>query len=758
MRQSDPFGTPANLGGHGSEAHWRAGIDIGGTFTDILLIDERTGASWFGKTLTTPDDPARGVASAIAQVLHDATASTTDLHTVIHGTTLVTNALIERKGDRTALVTTRGFRDAVEIAREHRYDMYDLNLDLPRPLAPRHLRFEVDERIRADGSVHTPLDMASVDLVASHLRGAGFGGTTGAVAVCLLHGYANPDHERAVGDHLRTSLPGVRIALSHEVAGEIREYERTTTTLANVYVQRLMEGYLDRIRDALSASGSPARLLLMLSAGGTATVDTARRFPIRLVESGPAAGALAAAAHGRETGRTSLLSFDMGGTTAKACLITGGVPPVTTEFEVDRVYRFKAGSGLPVRVPSIDLIEIGAGGGSIARVDRFGLIKVGPESAGADPGPACYGRGGTHPTVTDADLILGYLDPGFFLGGTMRLDVQAAREAIRMHVAEPLGLTIEDAAWAVHSVVNEAMAAASRMHAVERGKDASAVPLFAFGGAGPVHASGVARILGSREIVVPYGAGVGSTIGFLVAPVSFDFVRSYYTRLDTCDWRAVAGLLATMESEGRNLLTDAGVNAGDVTFAHRAELRLVGQAHQVTVDLPREVLHALNPGHVDGFRALEVIQDAFDTTYRALYRRSAPPVAIEAVNWRVVASGPVPVVALPTPVAPEPTGEATLLGTRPEQPVVRPVAWPDGSGSRAKPGSQGRRGGWSWIDTPVVKRANLRTGMPALPGPVIVEERESTTVVPPGWSVSLEMSGALVITSGEAISPRNVSP
>ncbi|NBT94515.1 MAG: hypothetical protein EBT47_05830, partial [Chloroflexi bacterium] len=359
--------------------------------------------------------------------------------------------------------------------------------------------------------------------------------------------------------------------------------ERTTTTLANVYVQRLMEGYLDRIRDALSASGSPARLLLMLSAGGTATVDTARRFPIRLVESGPAAGALAAAAHGRETGRTGLLSFDMGGTTAKACLITGGVPPVTTEFEVDRVYRFKAGSGLPVRVPSIDLIEIGAGGGSIARVDRFGLIKV------------------------------------------MRLDVRAAREAIRMHVAEPLGLTIEDAAWAVHSVVNEAMAAASRMHAVERGKDASAVPLFAFGGAGPVHASGVARILGSREIVVPYGAGVGSTIGFLVAPVSFDFVRSYYTRLDTCDWHAVAGLLATMESEGRDLLTDAGVNAGDVTFAHRAELRLVGQAHQVTVDLPREVLDALDPGHVDGFRALEVIQDAFGTTYRALYRRSAPP-------------------------------------------------------------------------------------------------------------------------------------
>ena len=712
---------------------WRVGIDIGGTFTDLLLTDdENPGGAWFGKVLTTPDDPARGVAAALTEALERAGAATRDLATVIHGTTLVTNALIERKGDRTALVTTRGFRDAVEIAREHRYDMYDLHLDLPRPLAPRHLRFEVDERLRADGTIYAPLDLASVDAVADALHGAGFGGETGAVAVCLLHAYRNPAHERAVADRLRERLPGVRLSLSHEVAGEIREYERATTTLANVYVQRLMEGYLGRIEATLAEAGSPARLLLMLSGGGTATVDTARRFPIRLVESGPAAGALAAAAHGAATGRPNLLSFDMGGTTAKACLVTGGIPPVTTEFEVDRVYRFKAGSGLPVRVPSIDLIEIGAGGGSIARVDRFGLVKVGPDSAGADPGPACYGRGGTMPTVTDADLVLGYLDASHFLGGTMALDLDAARRAIAMHVGTPTGLDVTGGAWAIHQVVNEAMAAAARMHAVERGKDAAAVPLFAFGGAGPVHAAGVARLLGSREIVVPYGAGVGSTIGFLAAPVSFDFVRSYYARLDATSWATVATLLTEMEAEGRDLLTASGIDPATVAFDHRAELRLVGQAHQVTVDLPPdavEALHALAARPSDGAVAATVAHDAiaraFASTYRTLYRRDAPPVAVEAVNWRVVARGPVPAFALPRPT-----------GTHSDAPRLavakghRPAWWPEVG---------------HHVPTAVYDRAALAPDMAPIAGPAIVEERESTTVVPPGATVEVEASGALVI-------------
>ena len=713
---------------------WRAGIDIGGTFTDLLLADDVTGGAWFGKVLTTTGDPARGVATALAEALGRAGAAATDLATVIHGTTLVTNALIERKGDRTALVTTRGFRDAVEIAREHRYDMYDLHLDLPRPLAPRHLRFEVDERLRADGSTYAPLDLASVDAVADALREAGFGGETGAVAVCLLHAYRNPAHERAVGDRLREALPGVRLSLSHEVAGEIREYERASTTLVNVYVQRLMEGYLGRIEATLADAGSPARLLLMLSAGGTATVETARRFPVRLVESGPAAGALAAAAHGAATGRPNLLSFDMGGTTAKACLVTGGVPPVTTEFEVDRVYRFKAGSGLPVRVPSIDLIEIGAGGGSIARVDRFGLVKVGPDSAGADPGPACYGRGGTLPTVTDADLVLGYLDAGHFLGGEMPLDAKAARDAVAAHVGAPTGLDLIDAAWAIHQVVNEAMAAAARVHAVERGKDASAVPLFAFGGAGPVHAAGVARLLGAREIVVPFGAGVGSTIGFLVAPPSFDVVRSYYARLDAIDWATVAALILEMEAEGRDLLATSGIDPATVTYAHRAELRLVGQAHQVTVDLPPGAIDALHAGEEPGKRAPvspgaatvahDLVARAFAATYRALYRRDAPPVAVEAVNWRVVARGPAPPFALPRPASREASPDAPVPKGR------RPAWWPEAGRS---------------LSTPVHDRAALAPGMAPITGPAIVEERESTTVVPPGATVEVEASGALVI-------------
>ncbi|MGH2369499.1 MAG: hydantoinase/oxoprolinase family protein, partial [Chloroflexota bacterium] len=510
----------------------RAGVDVGGTFTDLLLVDDATGAAWVGKTLTTPEDPSVGVRTGLAEALAAAGVSAEALGTVIHGTTLVTNALLERRGDRTALVTTKGFRDAVEIAREHRFDMYDLLLDLPPPIASRRLRFEVDERLLADGTEYRPVDPDEVRTLAERLRAAG----VEAVAVCFLHSYVDPAHERQVGALLAEMLPGVRVALSCEVVGEIREYERTSTTLANVYVQRITERYLDRIQRELEDLGSPARLLVMLSSGGVATVETARRFPVRLIESGPAAGALAAAHAGRLCGRPNLLSFDMGGTTAKACLIEDGRPLVTTELEVDRVYRFKKGSGLPIKAPAIEMIEIGAGGGSIARVDPFGLVKVGPQSAGAQPGPACYGQGGDQPTVTDADLLLGYLDPAFFLGGRMRLDRAAAERAIAEQIGGPLGLSVVEAAWAIHQVVNEQMAAAARMHAVERGKDVRAFPLFAFGGAGPVHAHRVAAILGVREIICPFAAGVGSTVGFLVAPLAFDFVRSHYGLLDHLDW------------------------------------------------------------------------------------------------------------------------------------------------------------------------------------------------------------------------------
>ncbi len=684
----------------------RAGIDIGGTFTDLLLVDDATGAFWVAKTLTTPGDPSAGVREALRQGLALAGADASRIQAVIHGTTLVTNAIIERKGARTALVTTKGFRDAIEIAREHRFDMYDLFIDRPKPLAPRHLRFEVDERLLADGSVYRPVDPEEVRRLADRLRAL----EVEAVAICFLHAYRNPAHERQVGAMLADLLPGVRISLSSEVVGEIREYERTSTTLANVYVQGLVERYLDRIQAELRALGSRARLLIMLSSGGTATVETARRFPVRLIESGPAAGALAAAHVGASIGRPNLLSFDMGGTTAKACLIADGRPLVTTEFEVDRVYRFKRGSGLPIKASSIEMIEIGAGGGSIARVDRFGLIKVGPESAGAEPGPACYGRGGEQPTVTDADLLLGYLDPAFFLGGRMPIDVAAAERAVARHVAEPLGLSVVEAAWSIHRLVNETMASAARIHAVEHGKDVRTFPLFAFGGAGPVHAYRVAEILGIDEIICPFAAGVGSTTGFLAAPLAFDFVRSAYSRLDAVDWPAIAALYAEMEEEGTRLLVESGVPPERIARTRTADMRLMGQAHEIAVPIPDGDL-AAGP--------TEEVREAFQAVYRDLYKRVTPDVPIEALSWRVLLSGPQPRLRL------QAGGQERGEPRKGERPVYFPEL-----------------GGFH--PTPVYDRYRLRPG-DRLRGPAIVEERESTVVVGPKGSAAVDEQLNLVI-------------
>lgn len=678
----------------------RAGVDIGGTFTDLLLVDEASGAFWIDKTLTTPADPATGVRTALLQGLELAHLPPSALEAVIHGTTLVTNAIIERKGDRTALVTTRGFRDAVEIAREHRFDMYDIFIDLPQPIAPRRLRFEVDERLLADGSVEKPVDPAQVAEVADRLRQAG----VGAVAIVLLHSYANPAHEREVARLLAEHLPDARISLSSEVSGEIREYERSSTTLVNVYVQRLTEDYLARLEALLREIGSRARLLIMLSSGGTATVETARRVPVRLIESGPAAGALAAAYWGNLLGRPNLLSFDMGGTTAKACLIEGGRPLITSEFEVDRVYRFAKGSGLPIRASSIEMIEIGAGGGSIARVDRFGLVKVGPESAGSDPGPACYGLGGERPTVTDADLLLGLLDPGFFLGGRMALQPERAEAAIAREIAAPLGLAPIEAAWAIHQLVNESMASAARIHAVEHGKDPRAFPLFAFGGAGPVHAYRVAELLGVREVICPFAAGVGSTIGFLAAPLAFDFVRSSYATLEAADWQQINALLTKMEEEGRALLAASGVAPEQVRPTRTADMRLHGQAHEITVPIPGGELSAARTGEV---------VESFTRAYRELYRRARPEVPIEAISWRVLVAGPRPALRL-RGAAGEEDGDA-LKGER-------PVYAPELGGFQA---------------TPVYDRYRLRPG-DRLPGPAIIEERESTVVVGPRGTVTID--------------------
>lgn len=688
---------------------FRAGVDIGGTFTDLTLVDDESGQLWVGKVLTSSEDPSTAVHEGLARLLQEARVPISDLQNVIHGTTLVTNAVIERKGAKTALLTTQGFRDVIEIGRESRYDLYDLFLELPKPLVPRRLRREVKERILDDGSVLEPLDTAGVEREVRAMQREG----VEALAVCLLHSYKNPDHELAVAEIIRRVAPSLHLSLSSEVIPAIREYERASTTVVNVYVRPLVDAYLDRLERRLRALGFSGRLLIMLSSGAICAVDTARRFPVRLIESGPAAGALAASYYGRITGRPNLLSFDMGGTTAKACLIDDGKPMTTPDFEVARVYRFKKGSGFPIKTTVIEMIEIGAGGGSIARVDSMGLLKVGPDSAGANPGPVCYDQGGAEPTVTDADLLLGYLDPNFFLGGRMRLNRDAAANAIRESIAEPLSLDDVQAAWGIHQVVNENMANAARIHAVERGKDPKSYPLFAFGGAGPAHAYRVAQILGLDTLIVPPGAGAASALGFLVAPLAFDFVRSAYYRLDQVDWAAVNRLYRDMEDEGRALLESSGVAPGEISLSRTAEMRYLGQGHEIVVPIPLGELSS---------EKLPDIDMSFAAEYRRLYNRLCLEVPIESLNWRVVTSGPQPSLRTAWGSAQAAEPALSLKGHRP---VYLP---------------EERR----YVSCPVYDRYHLSPGA-AFSGPAIVEERESTIVIGPEGFVSVDRHFNLVV-------------
>ena len=669
---------------------YRVGIDIGGTFTDLLLVGE-DGSAVIGKTLTTPGDPSIAVEDALRPVLENGTVRVGERGTLIHGTTLVTNALIERKGASTALLTTQGFRDAVEIGREHRYELYDLNIELPKPLVPRHLRFDVPERIAADGSVLEPLDEKFVRRLVAELRDKGIK----AIGVCYLNSFRNPAHEKRTAEIIAEVAPKTRVSLSSEVVAEIREFQRTSTTLVNVYVQERVADYLAQLQARLVKIGFAGSFFVMLSSGGIATRDTSSRFPVRLLESGPAAGAIAAAQAGMLCGHRDLLSFDMGGTTAKLCVIEDGQPLKTHEFEVDRVYRFRKGSGLPVRIPVIDMIEIGAGGGSIARVDSLGLLKVGPQSAGADPGPVCYRQGGTEPTVTDADLVLGYLDPNYFLGGKMKLDVDGAKAALE-RLAKPLKMTAEQAAWGIHQIVNENMANAARAHLGERGKDPRRMPMYAFGGAGPVHGYCVAEILRLPALISPFGAGVGSTFGLLAAPLAFDFVRSAYSRVDQLDWRFANGLLDEMAAEGRKILEGSGLPASAITYQRAADMRYVGQGHEVAVGLPDGALSGAD------FRRITA---AFEKTYETLYGRKGPDVPLEVINWRVVASGPRPAMNLKLP----------------RDPVQRTEAR---KGSRLAYFPEYGR----YVDTPVYDRYAFAPGA-RFDGPAIVEERESTLII-----------------------------
>ncbi len=661
----------------------RAGVDIGGTFTDLVLVDDETGAFSVGKALTTPDDPSR----AVEDVLVASGVPVAEVAQLIHGTTLVTNAVIERKGARTALLATEGFRDVVEIGREARFELYDLELELPDPVVPRYLRFDVPERTLADGSSARELDVGFVERLARELAEAG----VEAVAIAFLHAYANPAAEQAARAAVLRAAPGLRVSISSDVVPEIREFERTSTTIINVYVQGRTEDYLRGLEARLAARGFAGSFRLMLSGGGIATPETAMRFPVRLLESGPAAGALAAAYHGRRAGLSDLLSFDMGGTTAKFAVIAGGEPLTANDFEVDRRYRFKKGSGLPVKIQVIEMIEIGSGGGSIARVDSLGLLRVGPDSAGADPGPACYGRGGDQPTVTDADLVLGYLDPGFFLGGRMALDAGAAREAIRRAVAAPLGLTVEEAAWGIHRSVDESMANAARVHVLERGQDPRGLPIMVFGGAGPVHGYRVAQALGAPLLVAPFGAGVMSTVGFLTAPMAFDFVRSWPTDLEGLDWSRADLVFSEMEREGDAVLRSSGIESG--RHVREADMRYVGQGHEIRVLWPET-------------RTAGVVRGAFEQEYLRLYGRLGPEdVPLEIISWRVRSSGPAPDLELSVAGEPGDHAKGSRLAYMPEL------------------------GGL--VEVPVVDRYRLAPGV-TLAGPVIVEERESTLVIGPG--------------------------
>ena len=606
---------------------WLIGLDIGGTFTDVVMVQADTRRVARHKLLTTPHDPAAGALQGIDEILARNGVGARNVEVVLHATTLVANALIERKGACTALVATSGFRDTLDLAREKKFDIYDLQLDKPEPLVPRARRFEVRERVAADGGIEQPLHPDAIEAAVQSIRACG----ADAVAICLLHSYMNPTHEQALRDALVARLDGVAVSLSSEVLPEIREYERTSTTAANAFVQPIAARYLQRFVDGLRERAMTAPLFIMLSEGGIAAPDLVRRFPVRICESGPAAGAVTAASVAKQRDLAQVLSFDMGGTTAKASLIRDGAPLISTEFEVARTYRFKKGSGLPLKVPVVEMIEIGAGGGSIVRVDELGLIKVGPDSAGADPGPACYGLGGTLPTVTDADLILGYLGEASFLGGRMSLDRALAHAAIERHVARPLGIDVMTAACGIYDLVNENMANAARVQAVERGHDLTGSTMVAFGGAGPVHAWGVAMRLSAGRIVVPPIAGLGSALGLLLAPRSYRISRTFIGTLEALDWNVVEGIFGEMLHEAGNALRQAGVAADQARFVREADMRYLGQRKEITVEIPAGRL---------GEPMVARLRQAFEQQYRRIYHRIHDGHPVEALSWRLTATGP----------------------------------------------------------------------------------------------------------------------
>ncbi|HET6368484.1 MAG TPA: hydantoinase/oxoprolinase family protein, partial [Pseudomonadales bacterium] len=685
------------------------------TFTDLVVYDHDTGRQWSRKVLTTHDDPARAVAAGVTGLLAEGRLEPSRFTRVVHATTLFTNALIERKGARTGLLTTAGFADTLEIGRERKFDLYDLAITKPEPLVPRDLRLEVTERVGADGRVRLAVDRREVAARARRLAEAG----VEAIAIVFLHAYANPRHEAEAARIVARILPRLAVTTSHEVAPEVREFERASTTVANAYIKPLAQRYLELMGRRLSEASIPAPLLLMLSSGGLTHVAEAERAPVRMLESGPAAGAIAAAFFGKDDGSGKVLAFDMGGTTAKLSLVDGGEPLTAYSFEAARQRRFIEGSGLPIRISTIELIEIGAGGGSIASVDEIGLLKVGPRSAGSLPGPAAYGLGGTEPTVTDADLLLGYLDPGYFAGGAMPLDVAAARAAVE-RLATRLGLPPTEVAWGIHDVVNESMASAARVHVAERGRDPRAYALLCTGGAGPVHAWSVAAKLGLSRVVCPPSAGVASALGLLVAPARVDRVATVGIRLDEGNVAELEAAFRRLEDEARAVMADTGLKLESATVQRLADGRFLGQGFDLVVSLPE------GP-YADTAAGRARLTAAFEEAYREKFALTPPGVPVEFLNIRVAVRAPV-------------SGSEVVLQGR-----------PGGGAERALKGSRPAyfREAGGFVPTAVYDQRRLGVG-DTVSGPAVVEEEGSTLVIGPGAIARVAPSGNLVMTLAEA--------
>ena len=692
-------------------AEYALGLDIGGTFTDIVVYDQQGAASYSHKELTTPDAPHRGVIAGIRRLFETERLAYRDVTRVVHATTLFTNALIERKGAKTGLITTQGFRDTLEMRREHKYELYDLFIELPEPLVPRRLRAEVPERIGPDGVVEVALDEAAL---IARVRGLVASGVQ-SLAIAFLHAYANPLHERRAGQLIAAEFPQLPVSLSSGVSPQIREFERTSTTAVNAYIKPLAESYLDLLASEIAKLGIKAPLYMMLSNGGLTHIAEAKRVPVQLLESGPAAGALAGALFGKRSKIDDVLAFDMGGTTAKLAMVEDGAPLIAYQFEASRAKRFAEGSGLPINISTIELIEIGAGGGSIAEIDSLGLLKVGPRSAGAAPGPACYGRGGVHTTVTDANLVLGFLDPSTFAGGTMTID-RAKAEASIKPLADKSGLSIAELAWGIHSVVNENMAAAARVHVAERGHHASEFALLATGGGGPLHACEVAKRLGISKVICPPSAGVASALGLLMAPARVDRVATLARKLNELDWNAFERAFREIEKEAQQVIAATVIGKSKVTVERAADLRFVGQGFELVTPLPRG---PYTPKSLTGIRA------AFLAEYKRMFQQVPPVGAIEIINIRVALTAPI--------------GRAALKVQ-------------GGKGAAAK-ALKGKRKAWladrgRFAEMPVYDRYLLPVGG-AIKGPAIIEEASATMIVPPGARAHVDRAGNLLVDLGK---------